>query len=96
MSHEFLPQKLWALTKALVTAQQAQVKELQRLYPSGTVIAFKILRNQKTPSVGTVIFHQASMYGGKLRVNHLKVEPGSRGKYRDVRAVDILHVVSKA
>lgn len=66
------------------TAASLFEAELQRVYPRGQEVFFKINSRQRVPSVGTVTGgYHATTYGGTVRVHHTKVT-ARRMRYRDV------------
>jgi hypothetical protein len=68
-------------------AKKAVEDEILRQWPKGSEIEFKIARNQKNFSTGTV--YDADLHAGYLRVKHHQAKPNSRFLYRDVHYLQI-------
>lgn len=77
----------YELMVAAQVANKAFECAMERQWPIGTVVSFRISRSQKNPSTGVV---SGYCRFGCLRVKHDQAKPRSRYAYRSVHINDLI------
>lgn len=76
--------KAMQLGQRISAAQEKLLAHLRRHYPRGSRVGVKLSDRQVTLSEGTIVGHDATQYGGEVRVRLDHAKPFSRYMVRSI------------
>ena len=88
-----LDKKAISLGSAIKAANTKLMAHLQKTYPRGSRVGVMLKAGQSAPSIGTVVGHDTSVYGGDLRVRLDKAKQRTRYAVRSIgiQSVEIVY-----